>query len=223
MKISKQTISILKNFSSIANSIMVDEPGLLKTISHPVNNIIAIAHIEEELPEFGIYNLDEFVNIVSSLDPDKVEFDFRKDHVIIKDGPVSIRYFFCDPQHVYNKVSNADKVLGFSEFGASFRLTRVELGNIMKFSKVINFGTNNDDEKVLHIEMKDGVGTMTLQNDSNDLMNSFKMDFSGQGDCDCRMKLSSMVFIPGDYDVFVSSKMIKFSAGTIHYFCATKR
>jgi hypothetical protein len=108
----------------------------------------------------------------------------------------------------------------FNEFDASFKLSKQELGKISKFSSVINFGTNRDEEKILNIVLEDGRGCITLQNESNNLMNSFRMEVSGTGNCDAKMKLSNMVFIPTDYDVFVSQKSIKFSAGTLNYFCA---
>ena len=65
MKISEATKSILKNFSDI-NQNLLGKPGSeLKTIS-TMKNILATAKVEEEFTtEFGIYDLSEFLGVLS--------------------------------------------------------------------------------------------------------------------------------------------------------------
>ena len=54
MKLSDKTLTILKNFAGINNSILVKEGTNLRTIS-VAKNILAEAEIKEEFPrEFGI-------------------------------------------------------------------------------------------------------------------------------------------------------------------------
>ena len=58
MKLSDKTLSLLKNFSTINQSILFKQGTKLSTIS-VMKNILAEATIEEELPkDFGIYDLD---------------------------------------------------------------------------------------------------------------------------------------------------------------------
>ena len=65
MKLSDATISILKNFSSINQSIIVAEGNKLRTIS-VMKNILAEATVEETFPRtFAIYDLNEFLNGLS--------------------------------------------------------------------------------------------------------------------------------------------------------------
>ena len=60
MKLSDKTLTILKNFAGINNSILVKEGTNLRTIS-VAKNIHAEATIEEDFPrEFGIYDLNQF-------------------------------------------------------------------------------------------------------------------------------------------------------------------
>jgi hypothetical protein len=62
MKLSDKTLTLLKNFSSINQSILFKEGSSLRTIS-VMKNILAEATIEEELPkDFGIYDLNQFLN-----------------------------------------------------------------------------------------------------------------------------------------------------------------
>ena len=58
MKLSDNTLTILKNFAGINNSIIVKTGNTLRTIS-VANNIYAEATITEEFPRnFAIYDLN---------------------------------------------------------------------------------------------------------------------------------------------------------------------
>ena len=57
MKLSEKTLTLLKNFSNINQSILFKQGSSLRTIS-VMKNILAEATIDEDLPtDFGIYDL----------------------------------------------------------------------------------------------------------------------------------------------------------------------
>ena len=65
MKLSDSTLSLLKNFSTINQSILFKQGTKLRTIS-VMKNILAEATVSEELPkDFGIYDLGQFLNGLS--------------------------------------------------------------------------------------------------------------------------------------------------------------
>ena len=65
MKLSDKTILLLKNFSSINQSILFKQGKKLRTIS-VMKNILAEATIAEDIPkDFGIYDLNQFLNGLS--------------------------------------------------------------------------------------------------------------------------------------------------------------
>ena len=67
MKLNQNTQNILKNFSEINTNILIKPGKQLNTIS-TMRNIFAKADIDEEFDtEFGIYDLNEFLEVVSSL------------------------------------------------------------------------------------------------------------------------------------------------------------
>ena len=67
MKLSKETIEVLKNFSGINQSIVVKEGNKLKTVNS-LKNILAHATVEEDFPkEFAIYDLTRFLGLISSM------------------------------------------------------------------------------------------------------------------------------------------------------------
>ena len=85
MKLSDNTISLLKNFSTINQSILFKTGNKLRTIS-VMKNILAEATINEALPkDFGIYDLNQFLNGHSL--HQSPELDFTNDeYVVIKEG-----------------------------------------------------------------------------------------------------------------------------------------
>ena len=94
MKLSDNTLSILKNFASINQSILVKQGSKLRTIS-VMQNILAEADVDEEFPkDFAIYDLNQFLNGIGlHQDPD---LDFGNDsHLIIREGKRMVKYFFA--------------------------------------------------------------------------------------------------------------------------------
>ena len=99
MKLNQTTQDILKNFSEINTNILIKPGSELNTIS-TMKNILAKATINESFDsEFGIYDLNEFLSVVSSLD--KPELTLQEKHMTISaEGSRSkVKYFYsrmCD-------------------------------------------------------------------------------------------------------------------------------
>ena len=67
MKLSDKTLSFLKNFSTINQSILFKQGNKIRTIS-VMKNILAETTITEELPrDFGIYDLSQFAKISNKI------------------------------------------------------------------------------------------------------------------------------------------------------------
>ena len=94
MKLSENTVGVLKNFSNINQNILVKEGDTLYTMS-TMKNIIGQAKIEESFDrQFGIYDLNEFLGVMSlSKDADLV---FDESFVQVKNGKSRVKYFFSD-------------------------------------------------------------------------------------------------------------------------------
>ena len=59
--ISKQTLGILKNFSSINSNILISPGNVIKTIS-PMKNIMSKSTVKETFEtEFGIWDLNKYL------------------------------------------------------------------------------------------------------------------------------------------------------------------
>ena len=65
MKLSSNTTSVLKNFATINQNLMIKEGNTIATMS-AMKNIVAKAEVEESFPqEVAIYDLNEFLGALS--------------------------------------------------------------------------------------------------------------------------------------------------------------
>ena len=84
MHISRETLSILKNFRDLNSNILISPGNVVKTLTG-AKNVMAEATVSEQFPvEFGIWDLTSFLGTVSLFDdPD---FDFHEKFVTISNG-----------------------------------------------------------------------------------------------------------------------------------------
>ena len=92
MKLSRNTVTVLKNFSNINQNILVKEGDTLHTMS-TMKNILAEAPIKETFPrQFGIYDLNEFLGVLTLVNDAELEFD-SESHLTVNGGNVKIKYW----------------------------------------------------------------------------------------------------------------------------------
>ena len=98
MKLSIDTLSVLKNFASINQGIMFKKGKTLRTVS-PQKNVMAEATVSDEFPtDFGVYDLNNFLSVLS-LHKEEPTIDFQDNNVLISglQGRSKIKYRFCAP------------------------------------------------------------------------------------------------------------------------------
>ena len=94
MNLSDSTLNLLKNFSTINQSILFKEGNSLRTIS-VMKNILAEATINEDIPQdFGIYDLNQFLNGLSLHQSPDLDFA-NNGYVVIKGRSLSFQVFLC--------------------------------------------------------------------------------------------------------------------------------
>ena len=198
MKLSDNTLSLLKNFSSINQSILFKKGNTLRTIS-VMKNILAEATISEEFAkDFGVYDLNQFLNGLSL--HQKPELDFGNDgYVVIREGKMRSKYFFADPNVI---VTPPDNEITLPSEDVCFEVSTEQLDKLLKAAAVYQLPD-------LSAVGDNGVVKLVVRDKKNDTSNDFAV-VVGETDKDFsfNFKVENIKLIPGSYDVVVSSKLL---------------
>jgi len=198
MNLSDKTLTILKNFAGINNSILVKQGTQLRTIS-VAKNILAEAQIDEEFPrEFGIYDLNQFLNGLSlHQDP---EMDFSPESYLnIREGKRRVKYFYADPAVI---ISPPEKEITLPSEDVHFQLDSIALEKLLKAAAVYQLPD-------LAAVGDAGVVKLVVRDKKNDTSNEFAV-VVGETDkkFSFNFKVENIKIIPGAYNVVVSQKLL---------------
>ena len=129
MKLSEQTVSLLKNFASINQNLQFKSGNKLSTISAQ-KNILVNAEIPESFPsDFAIYDLNKMLGVMNLFPDPEMEIG---DKTMKIGGKVD--YMFADPTMI---VSPPEKELTFPEAEIKFTLTNAEFNQTNKAATLL--------------------------------------------------------------------------------------
>ena len=132
MKLSNETLNVLKNFAGINSGIEFKQGNRISTISS-TKTVLAKATLKDEFPQdFCIYDLNQFLS-VHSLNKD-TELDFDSQNVIFKAGRSKTKYRMTAKNMI---VSPPDKELRLPSVDAEFKLTQEDLSQALKNASVL--------------------------------------------------------------------------------------
>ena len=198
MKLSDKTVNLLKNFSNINQSILFKEGSKLRTIS-VMKNILAEAEVNESFPkDFGIYDLNQFLNGMGLHQNPDLDFE-NSGHVVIKEGRMRSKYFFADPSVI---VTPPDKNLDLPSEDVSFELNTQQLDRLLKAAAIYQLPD-------LSVIGQAGAVRIVARDKKNDTSNDFSIAV-GETDKEFvfNFKVENIKIIPGTYDVVVSQKLL---------------
>ena len=206
MKLSDKTLSVLKNFSTINQSILFKQGNRLRTIS-VMKNILAEATITEELPkDFGIYDLNQFLNGLGLHQSPELDFA-NEGHVVIKEGRMRSKYFFADPNVI---ITPPEKAITLPSEDVSFELRTEQLDKLLKAAAIYQLPD-------LAVVGGEGVVKILVRDKKNDTSNDFSI-VVGETDKEFsfNFKVENIKILPGTYDVIVSQKLLSRFASKNH-------
>jgi hypothetical protein len=198
MKLSDKTLSVLKNFSSINQSIFFKEGNSLRTIS-VMKNILAEATITEELPkDFGIYDLNQFLNGLGLHQSPELDFE-NGGYVVIREGKMRSKYFFADPSVI---VTPPDKEIALPSEDVCFELSTEQLDKLLKAAAVYQLPD-------LSAVGEAGVVKLVVRDKKNDTSNDFSI-VVGETDSvfTFNFKVENIKILSGTYEVVISQKLL---------------
>ena len=219
MKLSNETVTVLKNFSTINQNLVIKAGNKLSTMS-AMKNIVASADVKEDFPQdFAIYDLNEFLAALSLFE--KIDLDFKNDFVVITengDSRRALQYWYSDPSvvtHPKTDITMPDPDVQF-EFASSTLSEVTKAASIIGAPDMVLEGTSK------------GNAVLKVTDKKNATANDFKVGLSvdeNTKDVPYKFwfKVENLKLIPGSYEVNVSSKKISHFSNTkapVRYFIA---
>ena len=199
MKISSNTLNVLRNFSDINQNILFKTGKVLSTMS-TMKNIMARAEVSEEFEqEFGVYDLPEFLRALDSFQAPVLNFNGTS-NLRIKDekSTLSARYAFADK----STLVTPQKEITMPDKAVSFTLKNNDYESVKKLYTNLNLpdiAFKGEDGKI-KLEALD-------KKNSNSNLSSITV---GETDSEftAYIKAENMKLIPGDFDVALSKMKI---------------
>jgi hypothetical protein len=214
MQLSKETLNKLKNFAEINQNLLIKPGPNLNTLSNG-KTVMATASVTEDFgvteKGFGIYDLNEFLGIVSLFE--NPDLNFSEKFVTISEGKTSIKYFAADQ----NVLTFPTKELNFPTPEIVFNMTSSILQSIRKVAAVLKTSDISIVGDGTEIKFQAGDKKNATANAYSSIIGETDKEFV------VNLKVDNLKLLPGDYNVQISSKKIcKFSNDDLVYFIAAE-
>ena len=211
MNLSNETVSVLKNFATINQNLVIKSGSSISTMS-AMKNIVALAEVKEVFPtEFAIYDLNEFLASLSLFE--KPNLDFKDDFVVItEDGSTgkTLKYWYSDP----SVVTTPTKEITMPECEVNFSFENGLLSNVQKAAAVIGVP-----DMVLE-GMDNGIALLKVTDKKNATANDYAVEIDVNNKDGKNLsykfwfKVENLKLLSGTYDVAISSKNISHFVNT---------
>ena len=214
MNISENTLSVLKNFSSINQNLAVKKGNKIRTIS-PRRTIIAVAQVEDKFDQpFAIYDMNQFLGAVSLFE--KPEFIFEEKNVVVANGKSSINYFYAEESMV---MTPPERDIELPDTVVEFKLSEDTLKATLQAASVLQAPNWS-------VVGNGSIIEVVVGDVKNDTSNNYRVKVGDTSDkFDLTFKVDNLKMMQRDYNVTISSKGISHfitEKGDLSYFVATE-
>lgn len=192
MKISNDTLLILKNFASINTNIVFKPGDKIATISN-VKNIFAKATIKEEIPnQFAIYDLNSLLAMLTLMENQEVSFGDKS--LIVSSDKGTFEYFYSNPEVVTSAPDGEIEHVDVYKF----KLAAEDIQMVMKAAAITGAPT-------ISVTNKNQSVSLSVSDRKNDSSNSFKKNVgTAFDDFDVFIAVENLKVIPDAYEVSVA-------------------
>ncbi len=213
MKLSDNTVTILKNFSTINQSIQFRKGDVLTTIA-PSNAILGEAKLAESLPrDFAIYDLPKFLAAHDLID--NPDFTFKDNHVVMSAGKRHVSVVYADP----SAVKSFNKKVQMPKAELVVDLNEKDWSSLKKAASVLG---------VPHLTIS-GNGksiVFTVLDNKNTALGNFTVESEQETDKTFELVLhfDNLKIVDGTYKIYISTEIVnlKHVSGTLQYWVAAE-
>ena len=213
MKLSLETIELLKNFSGINNSIVISPGNVLRTINAE-RNVYAKATVAETFPrDIPIYELRQFLNIFS-LHKD-ADVDFSDEHyILVSQGRTKMKFYYADLFSLEKNLNIPKEDVSFKNIVLSVNLDSDMLERVRKAASMYMLTdlslVGSDGEVELVVHNKNDATSRSYNIHLDDTEHEFNLNFVEK----------NIMILPGSYKLdiglFAGDRLIsKFTHDTL--------
>ena len=202
MKISNDTMSVLKNFAAVNTNLLVRQGNTLSTISTG-KNIFARATISESFDrEFAIYDLNQLLGLLTLLEDTDV--DFGSESMKMTKGRTTFEYYYADPEII---VGAPDKQIEVDDY-FSFNLSAEELSMIQRAAGITS-------SPMMSIIGDGENAVLTVSDPAMPKSHSFKQIVTETDKVfKAHLQIENLKVLPGDYKITISEKKFLYLENT---------
>tara|TARA_B100000902_G_scaffold352424_1_gene363159 strand:- start:348 stop:1022 length:675 start_codon:yes stop_codon:yes gene_type:complete len=204
MNISENTMQILKNYGTINPNFIARKGNTITTVSE-AKNILSSCNIEEQFEQdMGIYDLNEFLNVLSLVDQPKLDMEEKWCTVKDATGRSKVKYFFTDSEMLTTPTEKMiENASNMTDFAATFDLDNETLSKVKRAAGALGHSS-------MKIEWINDSIQLTVFDTENPTSNSFTIEVPGSAESNGNwvININNLKIVPGDYEVKVSNKNI---------------
>ena len=197
--LSKTTLNILKNFSTLNSNILIKSGNIIKTIT-PSKNGMAEAKIEETFDtSFGIWDLNKFLGVISLFSNPSLEFGEKFVQIRSPNGSC-VKYFYSEPK----LLTVPTKSINMPEVAITMSMTEKMFVDLQKASAVMQLpelSIVNENDKIFALisDLQDPTtNNYRIEVGENKSDASFSLNF----------KMENIKILPGDYDISLAKNVV---------------
>jgi hypothetical protein len=213
MKISDTTFDVLKNFSTINQSLAFKKGSTIRTVSEQ-KTILAQATVPEAFPvDFAIYELNQFLGLSSLFE--EADFDFGDRQVTLQEGSSKANYTYADPSMI---TTPPEKNIELPSVEVQFEMSKAN------YRQILN-GANQLGLPEVVVTNRDGKVSLVATDTKNPSSNEFAISSDTDTDASFKFifKIENLKFISNDYTLSISkSGIAHFKSDSVQYWVATE-
>lgn len=196
------TVEVLKNLATINETLLFPKGNVLQTRSVKKHTYAEVQLTEKFPKRFSIYDLNQFLSVVTQFDKPTLHFDDDDAYVKIQDegGGLSVKYHYGDESLAY--APDPKRKIDLPSNEVDFVFTEVNFRSLTNLARTLGtpelaLESDGKELKLSTLDTKNS-STNTSSLPIGDAPNDIKFSFV--------WKIEYLKLIPGTYDVSVSKQ-----------------
>src|SRR5574343_509404 len=197
MKITKNLLTLLKNYNTLNTGIAFYENSPVFTISTSGITFASAELLSDDVidKDFCIYDLAQFLNTIGLFDDHTLEF--KSNWIEIKNDKQVVKYSYgvFETLNLISKEDSENYVINDDEVVAQFVVSKDDIEKILKSAGILKLKNVSFSNKGVKVFSADGTS-------NNDI--TLNVDVNCKVDYECIINIEALKIIPADYVIKIA-------------------